>query len=264
MCAGRTSVAGRRERVRFLRHRAVGTRARSRCAAHSALRPEGPAVPGARLGRDAPRLLLRSLRGLALLRVAPPLVVPPGGLDVEFSDVNFGYGGGKAAGRADVLDGLSFKVPAGNSLALVGASGSGKSTVLRLLYRLYDVQSGTVKLGGQDTREVQARSLRREIGVVPQDTVLFNDTIYYNIAYGKEGGEGTNFYHRAQWLDGTLKLESTYKDYKWLTKVRARFPAFDFHEPRLCDSAVDGIGDDETQLSLHWSSFHRSLTNGAE
>ena len=121
---------------------------------------------------------------------APPLVVPPGGLDVEFSGVNFGYGGGKAAGRADVLDGLSFKVPAGNSLALVGASGSGKSTVLRLLYRLYDVQSGTVKLGGQDTREVQARSLRREIGVVPQDTVLFNDTIYYNIAYGKEGGEG--------------------------------------------------------------------------
>jgi hypothetical protein len=83
-------------------------------------------------------------------------------------------------------------------------------------------------------------------------------------AEGKEGGEGTNFYHRAQWLDGTLKLESTYKDYKWLTKVRARFPAFVFHEPRLCDSAVDGIGDDETQLSLHWSSFHRSLPNGAE
>ena len=80
---------------------------------------------------------------------APPLVVPPGGLDLEFRDVVFGYEGGKDAGRSDVLDGLSFKVPAGKSLALVGASGSGKSTVLRLLFRLYDVQGGKVLVGGK-------------------------------------------------------------------------------------------------------------------
>ena len=122
---------------------------------------------------------------------APPLVVPPGGLDLEFRDVVFGYEGGKDAGRSDVLDGLSFKVPAGKSLALVGASGSGKSTVLRLLFRLYDVQGGKVLVGGQDTRDVQCKSLRRSIGVVPQDTVLFNDTIYYNIAYGREDHTAT-------------------------------------------------------------------------
>lgn len=77
------------------------------------------------------------------------------------------------------------------SLALVGASGSGKSTVLRLLYRLYDAREGHVLLGGQDTREVQCKSLRRNVGVVPQDTVLFNDTIYYNIAYGREDHTAT-------------------------------------------------------------------------
>ena len=83
---------------------------------------------------------------------APALMVPAGGLDVEFRNVNFGYAGGVAAGRSDVLSGLNLRVPAGGSLALVGASGSGKSTVLRLLYRLYEQQSGEVLVGGQDTR----------------------------------------------------------------------------------------------------------------
>ena len=122
---------------------------------------------------------------------APPLTVPSHGLDVEFKDVHFGYAGGEPAGRGDVLSGLNFKVPAGSSLAMVGASGSGKSTVLRLLYRLYDTREGQVLVGGQDTRDVQIKSLRREISVVPQDTVLFNDTIFYNIAYGREDHEAT-------------------------------------------------------------------------
>jgi ABC transporter ATM len=118
---------------------------------------------------------------------APALSAPADGkLDVEFRDVTFGYGGGSENGRANILEGLSFTVPAGKSLALVGSSGAGKSTVLRLLYRLYDAQKGEVLVGGQDARLVQTRSLRRHIGVVPQDTVLFNDSIYYNIAYGRE------------------------------------------------------------------------------
>jgi large subunit ribosomal protein L46 len=122
---------------------------------------------------------------------------------------------------------------------------------------------------GETMREVARQAMEEAVGDSVETYLVGNAPLghFYEAkagAEGKEGGEGTNFYHRAQWLDGTLKLESTYKDYKWLTKVRARFPAFDFHEPRLCDSAVDGIGDDETQLSLHWSSFHRSLTNGAE
>jgi ABC transporter ATM len=110
-----------------------------------------------------------------------------GQFDVEFKEVTFGYGGGSGSGRANILEKLSFKVPAGKSLALVGSSGAGKSTVLRLLYRLYDAQDGEILVGGQSTADLTQKSLRRAIGVVPQDTVLFNDTIYYNIAYGREG-----------------------------------------------------------------------------
>ena len=119
---------------------------------------------------------------------AKELTTPVNGqFDVEFKDVTFGYGGGQGAGRNNILENLSFKVPAGKSLALVGSSGAGKSTVLRLLYRLYDSQKGEILVGGQDTKDLTQRSLRRNIGVVPQDTVLFNDSIYYNIAYGREG-----------------------------------------------------------------------------
>ena len=84
-----------------------------------------------------------------------------------------------------ILHDVSFRVPAGNTVAIVGSSGAGKSTVSRILFRFYDVASGTVKIDGQNIREVQQASLRAAIGVVPQDTVLFNDTIYYNIAYGR-------------------------------------------------------------------------------
>jgi ABC transporter ATM len=137
--------------------------------------------------------LLEEKSSVAETLHAPELAVPANGeLDVEFKDVTFGYGGGSDNGRNNILEGLSFKVPAGKSLALVGASGAGKSTVLRLLYRLYDSQKGEVLVGGQDTRAVQTRSLRRHIGVVPQDTVLFNESIYYNIAYGREDMNATD------------------------------------------------------------------------
>jgi ATP-binding cassette, subfamily B, heavy metal transporter len=111
---------------------------------------------------------------------APPLQVGGGG--IEFDDVSFAYDR-----RRTVLDRISFAVPPGQTLAIVGPSGSGKSTISRLLYRFYDVTGGAVRIDGQDLRGVTQASVRATIGIVPQDTVLFNDTIFYNIAYGRPG-----------------------------------------------------------------------------
>jgi ATP-binding cassette subfamily B protein len=99
---------------------------------------------------------------------------------IRFENVNFSY----EAGR-QILKGLSFEVPAGKTVAVVGPSGAGKSTLSRLLFRLYDVNSGRITIDGQDIRDVTQASLRAAIGMVPQDTVLFNDTIRYNIRYGR-------------------------------------------------------------------------------
>ncbi|WP_029000609.1 ABCB family ABC transporter ATP-binding protein/permease [Azohydromonas australica] len=101
---------------------------------------------------------------------------------VRFEDVSFAY----EAARP-ILQGLSFEVPAGRTVAVVGPSGAGKSTLARLLYRFYDVGSGRITIDGQDIRQVTQASLRQAIGIVPQDTVLFNDTVEYNIAYGRPG-----------------------------------------------------------------------------
>jgi ATP-binding cassette subfamily B protein len=109
---------------------------------------------------------------------APALVVTGG--RVEFRDVAFAYDP-----RRPILRNVSFVVPPGRTVAIVGPSGAGKSTIARLLFRFYDVTGGAILIDGQDIRSVTQRSVRREIGIVPQDTVLFNDTIYYNIAYGR-------------------------------------------------------------------------------
>lgn len=109
---------------------------------------------------------------------APDLVANGG--TVTFRDVRFGYGPDR-----EILKGLSFEVPAGKTVAIVGPSGAGKSTISRLLFRFYDVTDGAIEIDGQDIRSVTQASLRRSIGIVPQDTVLFNDTVYYNIAYGR-------------------------------------------------------------------------------
>jgi len=98
---------------------------------------------------------------------------------VRFENVDFGYDP-----RRQILHQVSFEVPAGHTVAVVGASGSGKSTLARLLFRFYDVKGGRITVDGLDIRSVTQKSLRAAIGIVPQDTVLFNDTIYYNIAYG--------------------------------------------------------------------------------
>src|SRR6185437_11755180 len=89
--------------------------------------------------------------------------------------------------RRPGLTDVDFTVPPGGTLAIVGPSGAGKSTLARLLFRFYDIAGGTIEIDGQDIRDVTQDSLRRAIGVVPQDTVLFNDTIFYNIAYGRPG-----------------------------------------------------------------------------
>ena len=91
------------------------------------------------------------------------------------------------APTATILKGVDFTVPAGGKLAIVGPTGAGKSTISRLLFRFYDVTGGRILIDGQDIRDVTQDSLRAAIGVVPQDTVLFNDTIRYNIAYGRPG-----------------------------------------------------------------------------
>src|SRR5512140_632719 len=109
---------------------------------------------------------------------AKPLVVTAG--NVRFDDVRFSYDP-----ERPILKGLSFEVPAGKTVAIVGPSGAGKSTLSRLLFRLYDVSSGRILIDGQDIRNVTQSSLRASIGMVPQDTVLFNDTIRYNIRYGR-------------------------------------------------------------------------------
>jgi ATP-binding cassette subfamily B protein len=101
---------------------------------------------------------------------------------VSFKDVRFSYDPDR-----EILKGVSFDVPAGKTVAIVGPSGAGKSTISRLLFRFYDVKGGSIEIDGQDIRTVTQASLRHAIGMVPQDTVLFNDTVAYNIGYGKFG-----------------------------------------------------------------------------
>ena len=113
--------------------------------------------------------------------------------ELRFEGVHFGY-------RPDreILKGIDFVVPAGRKLAIVGPTGAGKSTISRLLFRFYDVTQGRITIDGQDIRDVTQESLRATIGVVPQDTVLFNDTIRYNIAYGRPGASQEEIEHAAR------------------------------------------------------------------
>ena len=124
--------------------------------------------------------LLERDREVADAPSAPPLAVTEG--VVRFEDVRFAYDPNRP-----ILHGVSFEIPAGKTVAVVGSSGAGKSTLARLLYRFYDVTGGRITIDGQDIRSVQQASLRQAIGIVPQDTVLFNDTVGYNIGYGRTG-----------------------------------------------------------------------------
>jgi len=140
---------------------------------------------------EAMFVLLTQAQEVADKEGASDLVLSGGA--VSFEDVHFGYNPDR-----EILKGISFTVPAGKTVAIVGPSGAGKSTLSRLLFRFYDVTGGAVKIDGQDLRDVGQRSLRAAIGIVPQDTVLFNDTVYYNIAYGRPGSPKEAVEHAAQ------------------------------------------------------------------
>jgi ATP-binding cassette, subfamily B, heavy metal transporter len=132
---------------------------------------------------------------------AKPLIVTSG--HVRFDNVRFSYDPDRP-----ILKGLSFEVPAGKTVAIVGPSGAGKSTISRLLFRLYDVSGGQILIDGQDISNVTQESLRASIGMVPQDTVLFNDTIRYNIRYGRWGATDAEVEEAAQLaqIDSFIKL----------------------------------------------------------
>ena len=132
---------------------------------------------------------------------APPLEIKGG--TVKFEDVHFAYESDR-----EILKGISFEVPAGQTVALVGPSGAGKSTISRLLFRFYDVTQGRISIDNQDIRLVDQSSLREKIGIVPQDTVLFNDTIGYNIGYGDPDADDTAIQEAAQ----AAQIEAFIKD----------------------------------------------------
>jgi ATP-binding cassette subfamily B protein len=135
--------------------------------------------------------------------------LPSGRLEVEFSRVDFSY-----EKQRQILFDVSFAIPAGHRVAVVGHSGSGKSTLARLLYRFYDVSGGSLRVSGKDVRELKQASLRAAIGIVPQDTVLFNDTILYNIRYGRPEASDEEIFDAARAAHIHDFIESLPKKYE--------------------------------------------------
>lgn len=129
--------------------------------------------------------------------------------EIEFDQVSFAYNIDR-----QILKDVSFKIPAGHTVAIVGPSGSGKSTIARLLFRFYDVTGGAIRLGGEDLRDVTQKSLRSAIGIVPQDTVLFNDSIGYNIQYGRPSASEEEVIEAARLSQIHGFVESLPKKYK--------------------------------------------------
>jgi ATP-binding cassette subfamily B protein len=132
---------------------------------------------------------------------AAPLQVRAG--TIRFEDVRFAYETARP-----ILKGISFEVPAGRTVAIVGPSGAGKSTISRLIFRFYEITGGRITIDGQDIRDVSQASLRHAIGMVPQDTVLFNDTVRYNIRYGRWDAGDTDIEEAARLaqIDGFIRL----------------------------------------------------------
>jgi ATP-binding cassette, subfamily B, heavy metal transporter len=158
--------------------------------------------------------LMEKERAVADKPGAPPLA----GLEqptVRFEQVHFAYEPSRP-----ILHGVSFEIPAGKTVAVVGPSGSGKSTLARLMYRFYDVQQGRITIAGQDIRDVTQSSVRQAIGIVPQDTVLFNDTVEYNIAYGRPGATRAEVEEAARAARIHGFIDSTPKGYQTMVGER--------------------------------------------
>jgi ATP-binding cassette subfamily B protein len=216
----------------------------------------------------------------ALLDVAPEIVDAPDakklvvkGGAIRFDDVTFRYDPARP-----ILKGISFEVPAGKTVAIVGPSGAGKSTISRLLFRFYDISGGTITVDGQDIRGVTQESLRAAIGMVPQDTVLFNDTIAYNIAYGRPGASEAEVEEAARTAqiadfiaslpDGYrtevgergLKLSGGEKQRVAIARTILKAPpilildeatsALDIHTEREIQAALDRVSADRTTLVI--------------
>uniref|UniRef100_A0A8B9FSD6 Iron-sulfur clusters transporter ABCB7, mitochondrial n=1 Tax=Amazona collaria TaxID=241587 RepID=A0A8B9FSD6_9PSIT len=140
--------------------------------------------------------------------LAPPLQITPQTAAITFDNVHFEYLEGQK-----VLAGVSFEVPAGKKVAIVGGSGSGKSTIVRLLFRFYEPQKGNIYVAGQNIQDISLESLRKAIGVVPQDAVLFHNTIYYNLLYGNIGATPEEVYAAAKLAgihDAILRMPNGY------------------------------------------------------
>jgi ATP-binding cassette, subfamily B, heavy metal transporter len=198
---------------------------------------------------------------------APDLAVSQG--EIVFDRVSFAYDP-----RRPILENVSFRLRSGGTLAIVGPSGAGKSTIARLLFRFYDVDRGAIRIDGQDIRDVTQSSLRRAIGVVPQDTVLFNDSVYYNIAYGKPGAAREEIEHAAQLArihdfvsglpDGYksqvgergLKLSGGEKQRVAIARVILKGPRILVFDEAT--SALDTKTEREIQSSLEEVSAHRT------
>jgi ATP-binding cassette subfamily B protein len=140
---------------------------------------------------------------------ADAVTLSPTTWDIAFENVGFSYGPDR-----QILKDVSFKIPAGHTVAVVGPSGSGKSTIARLLFRFYDVSNGAIRIGGEDIRQVTQKSLRQSIGIVPQDTVLFNDAIGYNIQYGRPTATEVDVTHAAKLSQIHGFIESLPKKYQ--------------------------------------------------
>lgn len=157
-----------------------------------------------------------------LLEVDPEITDKPGAAAlavstgaIRFDNVHFAYDPARP-----ILKGISFEVPAGHTVAIVGPSGAGKSTISRLLYRFYDVQQGSVTIDGQDVRDVTQKSLRAVIGMVPQDTVLFNDTLEYNIRYGRVDASEAEVHQAAELAQVGRFISSLPEGYKTMVGER--------------------------------------------
>jgi ATP-binding cassette, subfamily B, heavy metal transporter len=146
---------------------------------------------------------------------APTRSAPQVDATVRFENVSFAYEPARP-----ILHDVSFEIPSGKTVAVVGSSGAGKSTLARLLYRFYDVQQGRITIAGQDIKTVTQTSVRRAIGIVPQDTVLFNDTVEYNIAYGKPGATREEVEEAARAARIHAFIESTPKGYDTMVGER--------------------------------------------